>query len=99
MQRSGKNTPSPAANPHEVSRLVQIESEIIDGCRHGYIPQHLETTVGIMANKASPMATDSSRAWSCSTLAHGIDYLNKEAAKVDEEELLLEAMIKDSLFI
>ena len=45
------------------------------------------------------MATDTSKVWSCSTLAHGIDFLNQEAARVDEEENLLEAMIKDSLVI
>ena len=37
--------------------------------------------------------------WSCDTLAHGIDFLNQEALKVDEEENLLEAMIKDSFVI
>ena len=45
------------------------------------------------------MATDTSRLWSCDTLAHGIDFLNQEALKADEEENLLEAMIKDSFVI
>ena len=52
-----------------------------------------------MARKPSPIATDTSRMWSCDTLAHGIDFLNQEALKVDEEENLLEAMIKDSFVI
>ena len=58
-----------------------------------------ETHLAYIARKPSPMATDTSRLWSCETLAHGIDFLNQEALKAGEEENLLEAMIKDSFVI
>ena len=40
---------------------------------------------------------ESSRLWSCETLKDGIAHLMSEVNAVDEEENLLEMMIKDTL--
>ena len=73
----------------------RIESLSIATFGAGYIPR-------ILGKKVSKVVTGmsletSSRVWSCHTLSDGIDQLMREADNIDDEELELEKLIKETI--